>query len=264
MSNGISRRNLIKSVGAISMATVLGPAEHLFSAALALTGAPAQQELILNFRGLWAFVVGKNRITAVTARIGEHSYYADQRHLDEGQYTLSGVKGGSSPKLAGELVVCKVNDAGDMTGRYLQMELPFPNQIEGSPCLVQAKFSGTACRTQPAQFPIAHAFHYSLDANAKPRLEPWQDWPQMGYGSKLEVQIKAEPPCRVRNANHSYDAFKRLMQLFPTVSLTLDQVILSKSCPKPKSGSCLGPGVDVDPDNLSNPENCIQVWVQPG
>lgn len=258
MGNEISRRNFIESLGAISTFAFLGPVERLFAKAGGLSMPPAQ-ELVLNFRGLWAFVVGKDRITAVTARIGEHSYQANQRHLDEGVYTLSGVNTGGPPQLPSELVICKVSDAGDLKGRYLQMELPFPKKIEGSPCMVQAKFSGSACHTQPVQFPIAHAFHYDVQPSAAPQLKPWQNWPQMGSNPVVEVQIKAEPPCPVKNAKHSYDAFNKLMQLFPTVSLTLDNVSLAKGCPPPKPGSC----PDANPDNLSNPENCVQVWVQP-
>jgi len=221
---------------------------------------PPTQELVLHFRGLWAFVVGKDRITAVTARIGEHSYHANERHLDEGVYSLSGVKTGGKPRLPSELIICKVSDAGDLKGRYLQMELPLPKSIEGSPCMVQATFSGSACHTKPIQFPISHAFHYDADPSAKPQLKPWQDWPDIGNSPVVEVQIKAEPPCPVHNAKHPFDAFNRLMQLFPTVNLTLDQINLVQGCPTPK-GSC--PGGNVDPDNLSNPENCVQVWVQP-
>lgn len=259
MRFGISRRTFVESVGAISTAALFSPAGRLLAKAGVLNAAPAQ-ELVLHFRGLWAFVVGKDGITATTARIGEHSYHANERHLDEGIYSLSGVKTGGRPQLPDEFVICKVSDAGDLKGRYLQMELPFPKSIEGSTCLVQAKFSGSACHSQTLKFPISHAFHYDVDPSIAPQLKPWQNWPQMGSSPVVEVQIKAEPPCPV-NAKHPYDAFNRLMQLFPTVSLTLDQVSLAKGCPAPPHGSC--PGADVDPDNLSNPENCVQVWVQP-
>ncbi len=260
MRHGISRRKFVESVGAISTAALLYPAERLLAKTGALSSPPSQ-ELVLHFRGLWAFVVGKDRITAVTARIGEHSYHANERHMDEGVYSLSGVKTGGKPHLPSELVICKVSNAGELKGRYLQMELPFPKSIEGSPCLVQAKFSGSACHTQPVQFPIAHAFHYDADPSATPQLKPWQNWPNMDSSPMVEVQIKAEPPCPVNNAKHPFDAFNRLMQLFPTVGLTLDQIRLAKGCPTPQNGSC--PGANVDPDNLSNPENCVQVWVQP-
>ncbi len=261
MGNEISRRKFVESVGAISTFAFLYPAGRLLAKSGAFSAPPAQ-ELVLHFRGLWAFVVGKNGITAVTARIGEHSYHANERHLDEGVYSLSGVKTGGKPHLSSEMLICKVSDAGDLKGRYLQMELPFPKSIEGSPCMVQAKFSGSACHTQPVQFPIAHAFHYEVEPSASPQLKPWQNWPQMGSSPVMEIQIKAEPPCPAKNnPKHPYDAFNKLMQLFPTVNLTMDQVSLAKGCPTPKSGSC--PGADVDPDNLSNPENCVQVWVQP-
>jgi hypothetical protein len=232
------------------MAAALGPTQGLFSAARAFVATPPAQELILHFRGLWAFVVRKDGITAMTARVGEHSYHADQRHLDEGPYKLVGVKAGHSPELAGKLVICNVNNE-DMAASYLHMELPFPKQINGSKCMVQARFSGNTSCTRPPLFPLAYGFHYDVDSAAKLRLEPWQDWPGPTGTPKMELEIKAEPSGPVNNANHPYDAFSRLIALFPKVDLKLDEHSL-------KLTNCTGP------DNVSNPENCIQVWAQPG
>jgi hypothetical protein len=250
MGDRLNRRTLIKSAGVISISTVLGSAERLFSAAIAFTGTPSQQEVILNFRGLWAFIVRKDRITAVTARVGEHSYHADQRHLDEGAYRLVGVKAGRAPELARELVLCNVNNE-DLAACYLQMDLPFPKRLQGSKCMVAARFSGNASCNRPPLFPLAHRFHYDIDSAAKLRLEPLQDWPGPDNNPKIELQVKAEPTGPVNNPNHPYDAFTKLIALFPKVDLKLDEHSL-------KLTNCSGP------DNVSNPENCIQVWTQPG
>ncbi|HEV3041925.1 MAG TPA: hypothetical protein VHA33_29455 [Candidatus Angelobacter sp.] len=241
----MNRRDVIKSLSAVPVAMALAPVSGLCSATEISSSPSSAQELRIHFRGLWAFIVQENGIIAVTAEIGEHSYHADRQPMAPGEYTLLGVKKEEKkrPNLHGELVICYSGN----NGGYINVHMPFPRKITHE-CTAKAKFDGHFCpHPPPSTFPLEHSFHYYIDGT--PSLKPLENWPAPGAGPVIRAQIAAEPGQKLGNSQHPYDAFTKLMALFPNSDVKLHERSLSSNCRKQ--------------NNAANPENCIQMWMQP-